>query len=39
MMSEKHLMNEAATLYYDKKLTQQEIAGRMNLSRQTVSKL
>lgn len=39
MMSEKLLMYEAATLYYDKKLTQQEIAGRMNLSRQTVSKL
>lgn len=39
MMSEKLLMYEAATLYYDQKLTQQEIAGQMNLSRQTVSKL
>lgn len=39
MNNEKLLMYEAATLYYEKKLTQQEIAGRMNLSRQTVSKL
>ena len=36
---EKVLMWEAATLYYEKKYTQQEIAGLMNLSRQTVSKL
>ena len=39
MGNEKVLMYEAATLYYDKKLTQQEIAVRMKLSRQTVSKL
>ena len=39
MSNEKALMYEAATLYYDKKLTQQEIADRMKLSRQTVSKL
>lgn len=32
-------MYEAATLYYDKNLTQQEIARQMNLSRQTVSRL
>ena len=36
---EKLLMWEAATLYYEKKYTQQEIAGLMDLSRQTVSKL
>lgn len=36
---EKRLMAEAATLYYEKKLTQQEVAGLMGLSRQTVSKL
>ena len=36
---EKTLMWEAATLYYEKKYTQQEIAGLMDLSRQTVSKL
>lgn len=36
---EKILMWEAATLYYEKKYTQQEIAELMNLSRQTVSKL
>lgn len=36
---EKILMSEAATLYYEKKHTQQEIAELMNLSRQTVSKL
>ncbi len=36
---EKILMSEAATLYYEKKHTQQEIADLMNLSRQTVSKL
>lgn len=35
----KILMSEAATLYYIKKHTQQEIAELMNLSRQTVSKL
>lgn len=39
MNDEKTLMYEAATLYYDKKLTQQEIAAQMKLSRQTVSKL
>lgn len=39
MSDEKILMSEAATLYYEKKYTQQEIAGMMNLSRQTVSKL
>ncbi len=37
--NEKVLMSEAATLYYEKKHTQQEIAELMNLSRQTVSKL
>lgn len=36
---EKILMAEIATLYYEKKLTQQEIADFMHLSRQTVSKL
>lgn len=36
---EKILMSEVATLYYEKKHTQQEIAEIMNLSRQTVSKL
>ena len=36
---EKLLMWEAATLYYEKKYTQQEIAALMELSRQTVSKL
>ena len=36
---EKLLMWEAATLYYEKKYTQQEIAGLLELSRQTVSKL
>lgn len=36
---EKLLMWEAATLYYEKKLTQQEIAELMALSRQTVSRL
>ncbi|MBO5837161.1 MAG: winged helix-turn-helix transcriptional regulator [Oscillospiraceae bacterium] len=36
---EKILMAEIATLYYNKKLTQQEIADLMHLSRQTVSKL
>ena len=39
MNDEKTLMYEAATLYYDKKLTQQEIAAKMKLSRQTVSRL
>ncbi len=39
MNDEKTLMYEAATLYYDKKLTQQEIAVKMQLSRQTVSRL
>ena len=37
--NEKLLMSEAAVLYYEKKLTQQELANLMNLSRQTVSKL
>ena len=36
---QKKQMEEAAILYYEKKFTQQEIAGIMNLSRQTVSKL
>ena len=36
---EKILMAEVAALYYEKKLTQQEIADLMHLSRQTVSKL
>ena len=36
---EKLLMWESATLYYEKKHTQQEIAELMGLSRQTVSKL
>lgn len=39
MNKEKRQMVEAATLYYEKKCTQQEIAQRMNLSRQTVSRL
>lgn len=39
MTDEKLLMSEAATLYYEKKYTQQEIADRMHLSRQTVSRL
>ena len=39
MKTEKILMSEAATLYYKKNMTQQEIAERMGLSRQTVSKL
>jgi len=39
MNNEQMLMYEAATLYYEKKLTQQEIAGQMKLSRQTVSRL
>ena len=36
---EKILMAEAATLYYEKNLTQQEIADILGLTRQTVSKL
>ena len=36
---EKTMMWEAATLYYEKKYTQQEVADLMKLSRQTVSKL
>ncbi len=36
---EKILMYEVATMYYEKNLTQQEVANLMNLSRQTVSKL
>ena len=36
---EKRLMAEAATLYYERRLTQQEVANLMGLSRQTVSKL
>lgn len=36
---EKILMSEAAILYYEKKMTQQEIAEHMKLSRQTVSRL
>jgi len=39
MKTEKILMSEVATLYYQKKLTQQEIADALHLSRQTVSKL
>lgn len=39
MNNEKMLMFEAATLYYEKKFTQQEIADLMKLSRQTVSRL
>ncbi len=39
MSDEKILMAEAATLYYEKNCTQQEIAGKLSLSRQTVSKL
>lgn len=39
MNDEKLLMYEAATLYYDKNKTQQEIAEMMHISRQTVSKL
>lgn len=36
---QKKQMEEAAILYYEKKYTQHQIAQRMNLSRQTVSKL
>lgn len=39
MRDEKMLMAEAAILYYEKKLTQQQIAKELDLSRQTVSKL
>lgn len=39
MPHEKSLMLEAAILYYEQKLTQQEIAAQMDLTRQTVSKL
>lgn len=39
MPQEKTLMLEAAVLYYEQKLTQQQIAQRMGLTRQTVSKL
>ena len=39
MKTEKILMSEVATLYYQKNMTQQEIAEAMQLSRQTVSKL
>jgi len=39
MNTDKKQMREAAILYYEKKLTQNEIAGIMNLSRQTVSKI
>ena len=39
MEFQKKQMQEAAILYYEKKLTQSEIAKMMNLSRQTVSKL
>lgn len=39
MNKEKQQMVEAATLYYEKKCTQQEIAQIMDLSRQTISRL
>lgn len=39
MQSEKILLSEVATLYYQKNMTQQEIAESLHLSRQTVSKL
>ena len=39
MKNDKLLMAQVATLYYEKNLTQQEIANTMNLSRQTISKL
>ncbi len=38
-MTDRELMAEAAILYYEKKMTQQEIANVLYLSRQTVSKL
>ena len=39
MKTEKVLMSEVATLYYQKHMTQQEIAKNLHLTRQTVSKL
>lgn len=39
MTSQKELMADVALLYYKKGLTQQEIANRLQLTRQTVSKL
>lgn len=39
MQDEKVLMAEAAVLYYEKKMTQQQIAQILSLSRQTVSRL
>ena len=39
MADGKQLMFEAATLYYEKNLTQQEIAELLGITRQTVSKL
>lgn len=39
MKTEKILMYEVAALYYEKSLTQQEIAETLHLSRQTVSRL
>ncbi len=39
MKNDKLLMAQVATLYYEKNLTQQEIANTMKLSRQTISKL
>ena len=39
MSEEKTRMAEAAILYYEKNMTQQQIARELNLSRQTVSKL
>ena len=39
MTIQKKQMQEAAILYYEKNYTQNEIAGIMNLSRQTISKI
>lgn len=39
MTDDKLLMAEAATLYYEKNLTQQQIAQKLQLTRQTVSRL
>lgn len=39
MKYNKNLMADAAVLYYEKNLTQTEIAKKLNLTRQTVSKL
>ena len=39
MNTDKILMFEVATLYYEKNLTQQQIADELHLTRQTVSKL